>query len=112
MQRIPFFVSSHRKLPFHSYNEINATIQYDTRLKTLLYGKMMFIETAVKNIALNTIMAEIDSSSIYDMYDKVVSSYKNSPPATYNAGNTITKTYNGSDLLDGNQIELSSINIS
>jgi len=31
----------------------------------------MFIETALKNIALNTIMTEIDSSSVYDMYDKV-----------------------------------------
>ena len=30
----------------------------------------MFIETALKNIALNTTMSEIDSSSIYDMYDK------------------------------------------
>lgn len=27
----------------------------------------MFIETALKNIALNTIMSEIDSSSIYDI---------------------------------------------
>jgi len=77
-----FFVSSHRRLPFTSYNEINATIQYDTKLKSLLYGKMMFIETALKNIALNTIMAEIGSNSIYDMYDKVVSSYKNAPPGT------------------------------
>lgn len=77
-----FFVLSHRKIPFTSYNEINATIQYDTKLKSLLYGKMMFIETALKNIALNTIMTEIDSNSIYDMYDKVVSSYKNAPPGT------------------------------
>ena len=90
-----FFVSSHRKLPFHSYNEINATIQYDTRLKTLLYGKMMFIETAVKNIALNTIIAEIDSSSIYDMYDKVVSSYKNPPPET---SEDIRKKYQNNKL--------------
>ena len=44
----------------------------------------MFIETALKNIALNTIMAEIDSNSIYDMYDKVVSSYKNAPANTRN----------------------------
>lgn len=77
-----FFVSSNRKLPFTSYNEIHATIQYDTKLKSLLYGKMMFIETALKNIALNTIMAEIGSNSIYDMYDKVVSSYKNAPSGT------------------------------
>lgn len=43
---------------------------------------MMFIETALKNIALNTIMSEIDSSSIYDMYDKAISSYKNAPAGT------------------------------
>lgn len=42
----------------------------------------MYIETALKNIALNTIMAEIDSSSIYDMYDKAVNSYKNAPAGT------------------------------
>ena len=77
-----FFVSSNRRIPFTSYNEINATIQYDTKLKSLLYGKMMLIETALKNIALNTIMAEINSNSIYDMYDKAVSSYKNASPGT------------------------------
>lgn len=43
---------------------------------------MMLIETALKNIALNTIMAETDSNSIYDMYDKAVSSYKNAPTGT------------------------------
>ena len=42
----------------------------------------MFIETALKNIALNTIMTEIDSSSVYDMYDKAISSYKNAPAGT------------------------------
>ncbi|MDD6069496.1 MAG: Abi family protein [Clostridiales bacterium] len=90
-----FFASSHRRLPFTSYNEINATIQYDTKLKSLLYGKMMFIETALKNIALNTIMAEIGSNSIYDMYDKVVSSYKNAPEGT---SEDIKKKYQNSKL--------------
>lgn len=79
-----FFVNSSKQLPFASYSEINATIQYDTKLKSLLYGKMMFIETALKNIALNTIMAKIGSNSVYDMYDKVVSSYKNAPQNTPN----------------------------
>ena len=74
-----FFVTSSNRLPFTSYSEINATIQYDTKLKSLLYGKIMFIETALKNIALNTIMQKINSSSISDMYDKVVNSYKNAP---------------------------------
>ncbi|MFT4105431.1 MAG: Abi family protein [Lacrimispora sp.] len=79
-----FFFSSANRLPFTSYHEIYSTIQYDTKLKSLLYGKIMFIETALKNIALNTIMSEINSSSIYDMYEKVVSSYKNSPAETSN----------------------------
>lgn len=90
-----FFVSSFNQLPFTSYNEINATIQYDTKLKSLLYGKMMFIETALKNIALNTIMAEIGSNSIYDMYDKVISSYKNAPT---NTPNDIKKRYQNNKL--------------
>lgn len=77
-----FFVSSSNRLPFTSYDEISATIQYDTKLKSLLYGKIMFIETALKNIALNTIMTEIDSSCIYDMYDKAINSYKNAPAGT------------------------------
>lgn len=90
-----FFVSSANRLPFTSYNEIHATIQYDTKLKSLLYGKMMFIETALKNIALNTIMSETGSSSVYDMYDKVVSSYKNAPAGT---PEDIKKKYQNSKL--------------
>ena len=43
-----FFGNAHRRLPFTSYDEVYATIQYDSDLKALLYGKMMFIETAVK----------------------------------------------------------------
>lgn len=90
-----FFVSSNRKIPFISYNEINATIQYDTKLKSLLYDKMMLIETALKNIALITIMTEINSNSIYDMYDKAVSSYKNAPLGT---SEDIKKKYQNNKL--------------
>lgn len=90
-----FFISSTNQLPFTSYNEINATIQYDTKLKSLLYGKMMFIETALKNIALNTIMTEIGSSSIYDMYEQAVNSYKNAPA---NTSTDIKKKYQNNKL--------------
>ena len=41
---------------------------------------MIFIETAVKNVALESILSYINSESIQDMYDKAVSSYKNCPP--------------------------------
>lgn len=40
---------------------------------------MMYIETAVKNIALESILINAHSESIQDMYDKVVSGYNNAP---------------------------------
>lgn len=75
-----FFENAHRRLPFVSYEEVYATIEYDSNLKALFYGKMMYIETAVKNIALESILANANSESIQDMYDKVVSGYNNAPP--------------------------------
>lgn len=64
---IVFFGNAQRRLPFTSYDELYATIQYDSDLKALLYGKMMFIETAVKNIALESILVNANSESIQDM---------------------------------------------
>ena len=74
-----FFGTSSNRLPFTSYDEVYATIQYDSKLKSLLYGRMMFIETAVKNVALESILQYTRSENIQDMYDKAVSSYKNCP---------------------------------
>ena len=41
---------------------------------------MMYIETAIKSISLECIMSSADSESIQEMYNKIVSSYKNAPP--------------------------------
>ena len=74
-----FFRSAGTRLPFSSYQELSATIEYDSALKALFYGRMMFIETAVKNIALQGILENANSESIQDMLDRVVCSYNNSP---------------------------------
>ncbi len=74
-----FFKSANNKLPFISYKEVYATIQYDSAIKALLYSKMMFIETAVKNIALEEILVNVNSESIQEMYNKVVCGYRNAP---------------------------------
>lgn len=74
-----FFGNALKRLPFVSYDEVYATIQYDSDLKALLYGKMMFIETAVKNVALESILVHANSESIQTIYDKVVSGYNNAP---------------------------------
>lgn len=77
-----FFQNSQNKIPFSSYKEIYATIEYDTKLKSLFYGKIMFIETALKNIALESILEKANSECLQDIYRTVVSSYNNAPPGT------------------------------
>lgn len=74
-----FFGTSSHRLPFTSFDEVYATIQYDSQLKNLFYGKMMFIETAVKNVALESILKYAKSENIQDMCNKTVCSYNNCP---------------------------------
>lgn len=79
-----FFKKAETRLPFKSYNEIYATIQYDSALKALMYEKIMFIETAVKNITVESILKNANSESIQEMYNKVVCGYNNAP-TSYNS---------------------------
>lgn len=74
-----FYKVAKNRLPYRTFEEIYSTIQYDTRLKSLLYAKIMFIETAVKNIAIDCILQEANSENLQDIYDRVISSYKNAP---------------------------------
>jgi len=67
-----FFGTSSNRLPFNSYADINATILYDSKLKSLLYGKIMYIETAIKNVALECILDYTKSESIQLMLDKAI----------------------------------------
>jgi abortive infection bacteriophage resistance protein len=77
-----FFQDATRRLPFISFEEVYATIQYDSKLKALLYDKMMFIETAVKNIALECIMREANSEDIPTVFEKVLCGYRNAPASS------------------------------
>lgn len=72
-----FFREYDCRLPFSSYEEIYATITFDTQLKSLFYGKVMYLETALKSIAGEIIIQIMDSSDIRTMYDTVVQSYQN-----------------------------------
>ena len=74
-----FFNNSDNQINFTNYDEIYATIKYDSDIKSLFYSKVMFIETAVKNIVLNRILIDANSENIQEMYKKVVSGYNNMP---------------------------------
>lgn len=74
-----FYKTANKRLPINDYEEINQTIIYDSELKNLLFDKIMFIETALKNIALDVIINELHSDNIDILYTKGVTSYKNAP---------------------------------
>ena len=74
-----FFKSSDYRIPFKTYEEVDATIRYDSQIKSIIYSRMMYIETAVKSIALESILDATRSEKIQDMLDIAVSSYKNAP---------------------------------
>lgn len=77
-----FFKNASNRISFQSFADINLTVQYDSELKSLFYSKLMFIETAVKNIALNRIMIDSNSESIYKMLHFIVMGYNSFPADT------------------------------
>ena len=74
-----FFKNPNNRIPFVSFEEIYSTIQYDNQLKALLYPKMMFIETAIKNISIECILNIVKSENIQKFYNSAVESYKTAP---------------------------------
>ncbi len=48
-----FIKNKSTQIPYSSFSEIIAVIEYDNTLKSALYPNLMFIETALKNIVCN-----------------------------------------------------------
>lgn len=67
-----FYKHPNNKLPFSSYKEIHATIEYDRRLKGLFFDKIIWIETSIKNIALAEILDFVGSEDIDDFFSVAV----------------------------------------
>ena len=97
-----FFKNKQNRIPFSSFEEVYATVQFDSKLKALFYGKIMFIETAVKNYALECILKLANSESIQAMCDKAVSGYQNAPA---NATTNEKKKYQASKLVLQSKIQ-------
>lgn len=51
-----FIGHSHNQIPFTSFDEVVGIYEFDTNLKTILYPRIMFVETAIKNYTLNTLI--------------------------------------------------------
>ena len=74
-----YITTPRNKIPFNNFNEVMALNRFDMNLKSLFYGQIMFIETALKNYAAEIVMHECNSSSFNDIYNKLLTAYKDYP---------------------------------
>lgn len=64
---------------YTTFNELQAVYSFDMDLKTLMYPKIMFLETTTKNYALEVILKSANSRRFADIYSKLLTNYKSFP---------------------------------
>lgn len=69
-----FYRVSANRLPFTDFEKIHRTYEYDIELKNLLYRWTIFLETAFKNVILQSTIEFIKSDKIRDFYDNALES--------------------------------------
>lgn len=67
------------RIKFNNFDEIMAIIDFDTKIKALLYPQVMFIETAMKSYALEIIIQEGKTENFSKIYSNLMTDYKSYP---------------------------------
>ena len=71
-----FFSAPANLLPFTEFNDLQAVYDFDANMKSLFYGKLMFIETAIKNFSLEYILTLCNDPSFNTVYKTLCTDYK------------------------------------
>ncbi len=61
---------------YTEFEELAAVHSFDAHLKALFYPQVMFIETALKNYVLVTLISATHSESFIDVYNQLLDNYK------------------------------------
>lgn len=67
------------RLPFSDFNELQSVYDFDMRIKTIIYPAIMFIETALKNYALECVVSNSKSESFAEVFSNSLTNYKSFP---------------------------------
>ena len=63
-------------LLYNDFNELQAVYDFDMQMKSVLYPQIMFLETALKNYALEVILDNVKSNRFADVYSTLMNDYK------------------------------------
>jgi abortive infection bacteriophage resistance protein len=72
-----FIATPNHTISYTDFNQVLAINTFDMELKSLLYPQVMFIETAVKNYVLETILNHSKTDSFDTIYETLLTEYKN-----------------------------------
>lgn len=71
-----FINRPNNRIVYTDFNEVLAINTFDMQLKSLFYPQIMFIETALKNYVLETILIHSKTDSFNIIYDTLLTDYK------------------------------------
>lgn len=71
------------QIPYTHFDEVISIYQFDTKLKALYYPQLMFIETALKNVTLDTIIGK-GSADFEHVFRNLLNDYEKHQPGTGN----------------------------
>lgn len=63
-------------LPYSDFNEIQAVYDFDMKIKSIIYPQIMFLETAIKNYALECTLNDCKSKRFADIFANSLTNYK------------------------------------
>jgi len=69
----------HNKIAYTDFNEILAINEFDMALKSMFYPQLMFIETALKNYALELVLEVGQTSNLNDIFNNLLCEYTKHP---------------------------------
>lgn len=80
--------------PYTDFNELQAVYDFDMKIKSIFYPKIMFLETTLKNYSLEVILDEAKSKFFSDIYTKLLNDYKAYPVGSDSYKKSISKRMN------------------
>ena len=89
------------KLNFKTFDEVMAIIDFDNKVKALLYTQVMFIETAIKSYALEIIIQEGKTENFSEIYTNLMTDYKSYSNQSNNYKNAYKKRLDTFNRIQG-----------
>ena len=99
-----FYRESNKRIPYKTYDEVHAVIEYDMELKAAFYPQIMFLETSLKNMSLEVLLEVAGSNRFNEIYTKLIhksaaSSLSHQLRQRDNVYSILTKAYEHSPMI-------------